>query len=185
MNRAIFAKRLSLIVVLLVVGSAFADLGNDWPDSAELAKAPPWPKKYDGNPFKCMPVSEEAFLKQVNPKGETDPFRVERQIDLNMDGTCELVAYQPSMCGKWCGYVAFLLRDGNFVNIGGVILSEYLEPDKGWLQLKAASYTGSTYFYFLFRFDGQQYRIVRRDEFKTVPVNGKRKTVYIKTTEQK
>lgn len=169
----------TLLATLLILIStlAVADLGTATASKEELAKAPAWPKPYKGNPEKCKRVNEQAFMKQENikiPKEETphgqeaDKYYIESQVDLNLDGVCEIIALERCYA-KWCSYFVYQLKAGRFVRLGEILRGgEYLEPHNGWLQIKSMSYTGATYFYHLSRFEDGAYRSVRRDEYKEI-----------------
>lgn len=57
------------------------------------------------------------------------------------------------------------------------------QSSDGWLQIKSASYTGASYFYFLTRFEDGAYKYYRRDEFEEVAAE--ERTKYVRTLEGK
>ena len=172
-----------VLLVHILAAVAFADVGSQWPDAKEIAKAPAWPKAFRGDPTQCKKIEPEKFLSNVNKPTIEDQNRyvIETQVDLDLDGVCEVIAYRPVNCGKWCAYEGFRFHDGMYQLIGEITLGEFLEPYNGWLQIKSSSYTGAYYFYFLTRFQDGAYKYYRRDEFKEDVAE--RKTMYLRTLE--
>lgn len=159
------SQRWLLPLLVATCGTANADVGMDWPSEAEQAKAPAWPAPWQGaNPQACDAVSGQQFLDQWGGEGP-GTYRIDHQADLNMDGICEVLAYDPELCGKWCSYEVFVLRQDEFSRLGEVALGDYLEPYNGWLQVRSRSYNGNGYLYQLWQHDGEGYRLVRTDEY--------------------
>jgi len=176
-------RSVSFALAILAFGITNADVGSKWPDASEMAKAPAWPKAFRGDPNQCKKIEPEAFLSKVNETltSAEDKYQIQAQVDLNLDGVCEVVAYQPVNCGKWCLYQGFVLRNGKYVSLGEVAPGEYLEPFNGWLQIKTSSYTGPYYFFHLLRFEKGEYKYHRRDEYKEIEIE--EKTKYTRTLE--
>lgn len=170
-----------LIVTLLFIlpfTPLIADVGSNWPSKDEMDKAPSWPKKYTGDPTKCKKIDRKIFLSQFGKPEES--YVIERQVDLNLDGICEVITYAPAQCGKWCAYDALQLQSNKLVHIGEVALGEYLVPYNGWLQIRSRSYTGRYYYYHLLRRINGKYQYYRKDEYQESYDSGK--TKYIRTT---
>jgi len=163
-------KIMSVFTILLIFTSlAFADLGTKWPTQHEMDKAPAWPEKYSGNPKSCQKISEENFIKSQEEDGYVgeEEFTIDSQIDLNLDGVCEIIAYQKIYCGNiQCGYVAFHYKDNKYIRLGDIYPDEFLVPHDGWLQVRGYTYTGQDYALHLIRYDNGSYHYVRTDRYK-------------------
>lgn len=181
-----------MVVMVLIFFTIFsvntlADVGVDWPDTEEMSKAPAWPKEYVGNVNEC----EKKEIKL-----STD-YVINSHIDLNLDGICEVIAYNPDLCGKWCVHEGFQIVEDDYQYIGDIDIYgiTYLEPYNGWLQIQSSSYSGSTYYFHLHRFESSNlsgnsiyallnrletgYKLVRSDEFDWDDSLGK--TAYVGT----
>ncbi len=176
-------KILHLITILIVSTSLHADVGDKWPSEQELAKAPSWPTKYTGNPKSCQKPNEDHFYEFLNNAGYIDEeaYEVDSYVDLNMDGTCEIIAFQRMYCGnRECSFDAFQINGKEVKDLGQVALGEYLIPYNGWLQIRNKNYTGNFYSIHLIRFINGSFRFYRSDRFEYIEKNND--TVY-KSTE--
>lgn len=145
------------------------------PSTSAFEKAPPLPQTYSGSVENCQQFSKLHFEDEINKhlKYKSDAYILHSQIDLNLDGICEIIAYQQYTCGTGgCGLSIFKDTEQGFKEIefdnfdfrGGVT---YLEPKNGWLQMSTYSQSGwccqtSTFVSFI---DGK-YRLIRKDNFK-------------------
>ena len=175
-------KIILLIISSLMSGYIHADVGDKWPTEQELSKAPIWPSKYNGNPKLCNKPNEDHFYKYQNDAGYVDEesYEIDSYVDLNLDGTCEIVAFQRMYCGnKECSFNAFQIKEKDVKDLGQVALGEYLVPKNGWLQIRNKSYTSNSYSIHLIRFINGSYRFYRSDRFEYFEKNNK--TKYLKT----
>lgn len=165
-----------------------ADVGSNWPTEEEMEKAPDAPAAVSQERTHCEAMDPDEFLETMRskkPLQHTD-FRIRSSVDLNEDGICEVIAYEPNLCGKWCYHMAFQ-RDGDgFKQIGigpSGFLTEFLEPHNGYLQFRDASYTGTTYYFHYYRFQNGKYSRWRADRFeeKWFPESKMGKTFYVST----
>lgn len=167
-------------------GHIQADVGDKWPEEQELSKAPAWPSKYNGNPKLCNKPNEDYFFKYQNDAGFVDEeaYEIDSYVDLNLDGTCEIIAFQRMYCGnKECGYTAFQVTKQEVKELGPGALGEFLTPLNGWLQIRSRSYTGNHYSLHLVKYINGSYRFYRSDRFEYFEKNNK--TKYIKTDYRK
>lgn len=163
------AKYLSFLFLSIVLGVASVQAAGKWPSAKEQAKAPAWPVRYSGNPSSCKEPNTDPFYAYMQKHGYVDDkeFEIDAYIDLNLDGDCEIIAYQMSQCtATGCRYIAFHLNNKKVRNIGQVDFGEYLSPVKGWLQLKSKSSSGNNYKYQLYKYVNGAYRVVRTDHYK-------------------
>ncbi|VAW78335.1 hypothetical protein MNBD_GAMMA15-378 [hydrothermal vent metagenome] len=179
-------KIILIIISALISGYIHADVGDKWPSEQELSKAPTWPSKYNGNPRLCNKPNEELFYKYQNDVGYVDEeaYEIDSYIDLNLDGICEIIAFQRMYCGnKECGYIAFQVTKQGVKDLGQVALGDFLAPLNGWLQIRSRSYTGAHYSIHLVKFINGSYRFYRSDRFEYFEKNNQ--TKYIKTDYRK
>lgn len=163
-------KKISLIIIgTLFSFSINADVGNKWPSKQEVSKAPSWPIKYKGNPKLCKKPSKELFNMYQSEAGYIgeEIFEVDSYVDLNLDGKCEIIAFQRAYCGnKECSYNGFQVADNEIKDIGQISLGEFLTPHNGWLQIRSKSYTGNYYNIILVKHIKGSYRNYRTDQFE-------------------
>ena len=179
-------KILLFIIFSFLTLPAYSDMGTKWPSESEMAKATLWPEKYTGNPSSCKKFNESLFIKYQEEIGYVDDekFTIESHVDLNLDGTCEIIAYQRAYCGnKQCGYVAFHLNNNEIINIGDIFLGEYLAPRNGWLQIRGSSYSGYDYSLHLLQYKNGAYKYIKTDRFRYDEKSNK--TEYITSEEYK
>ncbi len=146
-----------------------------WPPAAqEIAKAPPWPSVYKGDLATCTRLDEKEFLRQTyDQEKQRNSFQVFKQIDLNQDGVCEILAMAHDNCGHWgCPDYGFQLKGTELAPLGIIPSGEYLVPYGGWLQIRAMDPGSGSIEHVLYRYAAsaspteQAYRPGRLDEFK-------------------
>jgi len=187
---------LLLVFSFAFVMSAHCDVGGEPPSAEELAKAPPWPKKFSGNLKECKKLDESLVLNKYHGDWKTrspqHPITIE-QIDLNLDGTCEILVLDTAGCGnKLCEYRGYQWQGVQWRELGDVFRGEFLEPYGGWIQIGSMRPSGANYYRALFRYSsagasntGDWYRVYRRDTFQHTNVSGVWKTTYVRTVYEK
>lgn len=161
--------RTIFLLLAFLSAMSFADTENI---TKKTPLTPPdSPKKYNGDPKNCQKISEIEFLDTMNRdiKYKDEKYRVSSQIDLNLDGVCEILAYQKYVCGSGgCSSDAFQLVNNSYKHIGsgfnGVTL---LEPLNGWLQASSYGKNGWCCHTLTFiSYINGKYQSVRRDVYR-------------------